>query len=267
MEVLFYVIANGCFLLAGIMLLFEKHRMAEKSDQWSKPQEVMVARDTQIMFFIGTLLRFYWSASPPAVWSNESDLVKILCKLDITMSPIVWGAVCWHVARNQVKYTQSLRIGLGSGQSIPLNWAALTVITYFFSMVLHYLNPPVKSWTGDIHNEPWPMADVSVVWNMTLDCVAMFPQLYVIYKTDEPVSDGAANFVGTLCVSRVLRMFAWGHIIYTAWVRAVEVPAFLWCYVLPDTLHTVLMGNYLVLFLQKLKNTVVAWGNAAEEIV
>lgn len=38
------------------------------------------------------------------------------------------------------------------------------------------------------------------------------------------------------------------------------MPGFLWCYVLPDTFHTVLMSNYLYLFLRKLKNHAMdAW--------
>merc|ERR1712194_26841 len=121
---------------------------------------------------------------------------------------------------NQIKYTESLRIG-----GVPCNWAVLTVATYLASVLLHYWNPPVQSWLPDGVHEPWPMADVSVVWNMMLDCVAMFPQLWVIYKTEEPISDGAANFVGMLCISRVLRMSAWTHIIYTAWLREVTIPA------------------------------------------
>ncbi|CAD7958728.1 unnamed protein product [Amoebophrya sp. A120] len=267
MEVFFYVLANGFFLLAGLLLL----RDSTRKNEYGKPVQVMVARDTQIMFFLGTLLRFYWSASPPAVWSNEGPIVRTLCQADICISPIVWGCVLAFVAMQQTKYCESLSLPLplfkdstnvaalsASGMAknrirLPLNWFTLTVATLLLSIFLHHMNPPSTWHIDEEDDQPWPMADVSVVWNMLLDCVAMFPQLYIIYVTPEPPSDGAANFVGILCVARVLRMVAWGHIIFTAWVRSIGVPGFLWCYVLPDFCHSLLMGKYLWLFLARIK--------------
>ena len=61
---LFYVVANGFFLFAGCMLLWEKYNqqrgrtiggLKEEVRSWTasidtlKPQEVMVAKDTQVL--------------------------------------------------------------------------------------------------------------------------------------------------------------------------------------------------------------------------
>ena len=55
--------------------------------------------------------------------------------------------------------------------------------------------------------ESWPFADVVVFFNLTIDGLAMVPQLHLIAYTDEDVARDSPHIVGLFCVGRVFRMF------------------------------------------------------------
>lgn len=237
MEMIFYLLGNWCCIAAAAILLYHSTKLERKA--WEKDKaELMISRDTQIMLLLGTLLRVYWSLSPPAVWSDEPEVIQWISFLDVLISPLVWLAVFVQIGLRQKKFTRAPKY---------MNWMSLTAVATLLGLIGTYFLPTFES------PESWPYADSVVVWNMILDGLAMVPQMHFIAYSEDKLGPEASHFVGLLCLGRMLRMLFWGvisaHLIYRGDIHG----NYLWTFIVPDVVHTVIMGDYLYIWMQKMK--------------
>jgi hypothetical protein len=253
MEMLLYIFGNWCCILAGIILLHhyyfktggtERQNSGEfttfgDSSPTNSKKDIMVSRDLQIMLMIGAFLRVYWSCSPPPVWSEEETFIQYMSITDVFASPILWTAVVYLIGLKQKKYTQA---------PMHFSWPALTFAALICGAIGARFLPPLDT------PESWPFADTVIMFNMVLDGFAMIPQMHLIAHSDDKASSEASHFVGLLCLGRVLRMMFW----MTLFVAQImmgdgEHGHYIWTFIVPDVVHTVIMGDYLYLWLKKVK--------------
>ena len=103
LDVLLYNASNICVLLAGILLL-QSHLQSQRRSlhlnlELSEPDRLVVARDVEVLLFLGTFLRAYWSTSPPAVWSGDLFVTKLVAWLELSWSVVLWTVCCNKVKR------------------------------------------------------------------------------------------------------------------------------------------------------------------------
>lgn len=99
--------------------------------------------------------------------------------------------------------------------------------------------------------ESWRFAPFMVMFNMSLDTLAMMPQMYTIQNAEDGASTETCHFVGLLAFARLLRMMFWGvslvqQYFYASWAN-------MWPFIIPDVVHTVIMGEYLWLWAKKIQ--------------
>ena len=77
--------------------------------------------------------------------------------------------------------------------------------------------------------------------------------MYLISSTEEALTPEASHFVGLLSLGRVLRMTFWGIISAGLWWRGEAQASYLWTFIVPDVIHTAIMGDYLYIWMKKVK--------------
>lgn len=247
---LLYLFGNWCCILAALILLYHYYlKRPLKADDLASfdhqsgmdtptTKDIMVSRDLQIMLLIGTFARVYWSCSPRPVWDEEELFIQYLSISDVFISPVVWTVIVILIGIRQKKYNR-----------VPphFSWPALTIgamiLGYFGSKFL----PPLDT------EESWPGADIMVMFNMILDGFAMVPQMYLIAHSEDKASSEASHFVGLLCLGRVFRMMFWATLLVAQIMSGDNHGHYIWTFIIPDVVHTVIMGDYLYLWLKKVK--------------
>jgi len=65
------------------------------------------------MMAAGALSRFYWSNSPPQIWVGEEWFIEALSKIDVHISPVIWGilAFCAPYVKREVELNNFLYLG------------------------------------------------------------------------------------------------------------------------------------------------------------
>lgn len=237
MEMLFYLFGNWCCNFAAFILLVHHSKIERRA--WEKEKaELMVSKDLQIMLFIGTCLRVYWSLSPPAVWSDEAMFIQWISFFDVMVSPVVWFIVLVNIGLKQKKFADA---------PVYMRWHVLSALALFFGFCGTKFLPSLET------EESWPYADSIVIWNMVLDGLAMVPQMYHVAHSNEKATPEASHFVGLLCLGRVFRMIFWTVISMHLLWRGDSSGSYLWTFIIPDVIHTVIMGDYLYLWAKKVK--------------
>lgn len=137
---------------------------------------------------------------------------------------------------------------------IQYNWPALVVIC----AVLAFLGDRLMHWAiegktlYDEETPSWPFAPYVMILNMCIDTASMLPQMHLIANAEDTAPPTATNFIGLLGFSRFLRMLFWiGTIAQHYWMFGSvpeEFPS-----LVPDLVYTAVMGEYLVMWLRKLK--------------
>lgn len=201
--------------------------------------DLMVTRDLQIALMIGSFARVYWSVCPPAIWTREPTIIQYLSMFDVFVSPLVWTAVVFLVGLKQKKYLNA---------PVHFSWPVLCGCAFVISLIASYLLPEVHA--GGDH---WPLADVMIMFNMLLDGLAMIPQMHLIAYNNDKSSSEVGHFVGLLSLSRVLRMVFWGFQMLPDILAGNAHGFYIWSFLVPDILHTVIMGDFLYVWLQKVK--------------
>lgn len=240
-ELAFYLMGNWCCIGGGANLLREWHRMRSAKKKWqidNEKEELMLSRDLQVMLLIGSVLRVYWSFSPPAVWSEEDNWVQAVAVLDVLASPCLWAGILGCVGMHQEKW-----------RSAPwwASWPFLTVMAGVCGFIGSMFLPPLDA------SDSWTGADVVVIWNMVIDGMAMVPQMYLIAYAKETITAATSHFVGLMCIARVFRMIFWATLIITPIMGGHGSGGYIWTFIIPDICHTILMGDYLYIYLRKLK--------------
>lgn len=238
MEMLFYLIGNWCCNVAAALLLFHNQKLKRQAWETEK-QELMISYDLQVMLLIGTFLRVYWSLSPPEVWSDEPKAIQWISFLDILLSPILWGTVFYNLGYKQQKFNK-----------VPayISWKAMLVLAIAAGLIGSSLLP-----VHHTDDAAWYYADVCVITNMVLDGLAMVPQMWHIANAEEKTTPEASHFIGLLCLGRLFRMVFWGIISSHLMYRGDSQGSYLWTFIIPDVIHTVIMGDYLYLWMKKVK--------------
>lgn len=240
MEMLLYLIGNWCCIIAAAILLKAHHlKKTAPIDRESEPApKPIISKDMQVMLFIGSLLRVYWSVSPPSVWSDEVMVVQWISIADVFCSPMVWAAVLYTIGMQQnVKFETPI---WGS-------WPVLTLAAGLLGMCGAPFLPPLEN------DNSFPFADTFVVFNMVLDGFAMVPQMALLAYSKEKTSSEGSHFVGLLCLGRMFRMVFWAILLVSQYTRGVSHGHYIWTFIVPDIVHSAIMGDFLYVWMQRVK--------------
>lgn len=203
----------------------------------------LISRDLQTTLVFGAFLRMYWTCSPPSIWSQECLPVMILAILDTFISPLIWLLLLVFVARSQIKSPMEREMPIFF--TYPCLCTAAMLVAAAGSQFLPSL---------DMVEESWPLSDVGVIANMAADTLAMIPQMYITMKDQEKARKETSHFVGLLCLGRLMRMSFWLYLILKQWaVMPLSADHYVWTFVVPDIVHTVIMADYLYIWLKKVK--------------
>lgn len=129
---------------------------------------------------------------------------------------------------------------------IYLSWPVLT-----FAGVLCALVGPTLMGSYDDFSS-WDYAVHMVVFNMTIEALAMIPQMHMIAYSKARASQSTSHFVGLLSLGRVLRVLFWITLLGPKIIQG-HYAGVMWEFVLPDIIHTIIMGDYLWLWMKKVK--------------
>jgi len=239
------------------------------------------SKDLMILMFIGTLLRAYWSHSPPEVWSDEDIFVQLFGQIDSVMSPLVWITLIFTVGQAQVAEP--------AYRPIWAKWWFLSAIASFIGIMC-----PVIFSYHELPEEAFPFTIPTAISNLLIEVSAMIPQILLnAYgwekistqsNTKSVVSNGSQSvslspyttvavvqsrwaasttphFVGFLSLGRVFRAIFWLATVKSLWNDDASGDwALVLTLVLPDVLHSVLLGDFLVRWLRQFKEqTVDPW--------
>lgn len=272
MELLIYLIGNLLVNVTALIPLREWYRSTStgveedeaeleyynKNDEFGKNQKVarnstpklslskthqgLVSVDLQCCLLFGSILRCYWSLAPPVIWTGEETPVVWLAKLDLSSSPLLWFLVVMLVGRTQIRSPAEATM------SIFFTWPMLCLMSLIGGFIACLILPSLDNVNG------WLFADVAVVANMMCDSLAMVPQMYLAMNDERKAKKEVSHFVGLLCLGRVLRMLFWALLLIKQ-LAHVELHGshYIWTFVLPDLLHTLVMGDYLYIWLKKIK--------------
>jgi len=240
MEMLLYLLGNWCIIAAACILIYQIMRAVSQSkDQHSLSEAIkglQISSDLRIMLMIGSIARVYWSCSPPRIWEHEEVWIQYMSISDIFFSVALWIAI---VATFFALETEEAKDPLVKSFPVYVKWYVLTAVALVTSFFGSYFLP-------HLDDASWPLADTMVVFNMIVDGFAMIPQMYVIANSTEKASGTASHFVGLLCLARVFRMLFWAVLFF---VQEYYILAF----IVPDVIHSFIMGDYLYLWMKKVK--------------
>jgi len=258
MELLLYIMGNFFVNWAAVIPLGfwtgeVLKRQSKFTDNNEKPDLAVVYKnvpgcvssDLQVILFFGTVFRCYWSCVPPAVWDDETSwIIIMLAKCDVFCSPFIWGFLCLTVACTQGRTVIE--------QNMPffLRWKFLVFVAIAIGYAICWFFPTIEMHRG------WRMADVAVVANMFGDTFAMIPQMYLATHDKERPKEETSHFVGLLCIGRVFRMIFWMAMLRDQYqLGLLDHEHQMWVFVIPDIIHTLVMGDFLWIWLKKLKET------------
>lgn len=129
---------------------------------------------------------------------------------------------------------------------IYLSWPVLTLAGVLCALV----GPTLMGSYDDFSS--WDYAVHMVVFNMTIEALAMIPQMHMIAYSKARASSSTSHFVGLLSLGRVLRVIFWITLLGPKIIQG-HYAGVMWEFVLPDIIHTIIMGDYLWLWMKKVK--------------
>lgn len=249
MKMLLYVMSNTCSSIAASLLLWfyynPKRNAAsgggDGSETNRKPMDVMINRDMQIMLMIGAFARWYWSCSPTPVWTGEPTWIQWISIFDVFSQPLLWTIVVILVGMRQEKFRNA---------PLHFSWPVMTLASIAISAVLLWVLPLLSP-----DPEGWWAVEFFVIFNMLIEGVAMIPQMDLLAnsKDREAVTSETNHFVGLLSLGRVFRMIFWGIMLVPYILRGDTHFYHMSMFIVPDVLHTLLMGEYLWIWLRIVK--------------
>lgn len=129
---------------------------------------------------------------------------------------------------------------------IYLSWPVLALAGVLCALV----GPTLMGSYDDFSS--WDYAVHMVVFNMTIEALAMIPQMHMIAYSKAKASPSTSHFVGLLSLGRVLRVLFWLTLLGPKILQG-HYAGVMWEFVLPDIIHTIIMGDYLWLWMKKVK--------------
>ena len=98
---------------------------------------------------------------------------------------------------------------------------------------------------------PFPYADKATIFNFSADVLALLPQLFVIsHSEDDYCSTSTRDFVGLLGLARIFRLTFWTLNFFSNLFSGMPL-MWLCPFVIPDLIHTLVMGQYIYLWVKK----------------
>lgn len=103
MEMVLYLFGNCLCNCAVLIPLMDRYRHENKfwdPADWDPvsqdkltptPFYGLISKDLQIMCFISSIIRVYWSCVPPVVWEGEEGILSYITMVDVFLTPLVWG--------------------------------------------------------------------------------------------------------------------------------------------------------------------------------
>lgn len=225
-----YLLGNYALVACGMIVLVNHFMGNNTSD---------ISKDLQILTCLSTFLRWFWStdlSSDAPIWDEGHWMFRPMCYLELLISTVVWGMVVLLV-RAPAKETK-------------LPWYVRWYTCLIWSLsgpALLILNPDFWNPRVRFTHEAY-----SVPWNMALDTFGMLPQLYLLYSADSeslPAS-WVSHFVGLMCVDRVARILFWIGYFWNG--------PYLLSFIVPDVVHTLLMADYIYLWMKLVKTASAA---------
>lgn len=173
--------------------------------------------DTQIAFAIANVSRCIWTLETRLIESN-------FAYLELAGSTVTSFAL-WFLCQ---KYKHTTTLHAPEHFRVYSLAAVALVLAFFF-------HP----------SDNWISMQILVAFTMYLEALALVPQLWLMKKMHdvEPIT---SHYVGLLIVSRVVRMVFWGVLFFLG-------EHFLQLFI-ADILHTCFAGDYLYLWVRKLKS-------------
>lgn len=234
MDVLLYYFSNILATIAAVLLL--KVYICGQSERNGKFATLLISRDLEVLLGVSAVARAYWSFSPPPVWNSDPGWIQAIAMLD-TVSAIGLWCVIMKVGSSQKRAVTE----------IPwyLRWPAVLTFGVGIAIAGQYFVDDQPS------EGSWHYAGFMVMFNMALDTLAMMPQMYTIQNAEDGASTETCHFVGLLAFARLLRMLFWGvslvqQYFYASWAN-------MWPFIVPDVVHTLIMGEYLWLWGKKIQ--------------
>lgn len=225
---------------------------------------LVVSRDTQILLFIASVWRVYWSCSPPAVWISENPVIATACITEVAVSPFVWGLVVLRMVLGEWLLRERSDSGVGWEFTPPLflRWPILLLGAVGLGSIGSYLAHPFHK-----GKQMWPFAFGLTVSTMTMEGLAMIPQMALSAAIDRTrlensfsgvgsSSDGppiTSRFIGMISLGRSCRLLFWiacavhQELITGSVTEALRSLSLFWPLILPDMCNTFLMMDYLML--------------------
>lgn len=253
MDAFLYVFGNVLATLAGLLVLkvYLQQLVFTNSESTQKPtyKKLLVAPDLELMLFFSALARAYWSFSPPPVWERDPLVLRVIASTDCVFSIFLWGfiTVFGLFYRQQIKQKVKACVDNNSfdGSPYPIwckSYVLLGIATVFALVGLHFVEDEETGWYG---------ADFMVMFNMAVDTLAMIPQMWIINNAEAEASSETCHFVGLLGTARMLRMLFWA----TTVMQTLMYDSYtgIWPFVIPDIIHTAIMGEYIWLWSKKIQ--------------
>lgn len=253
MELALYLLGNWLCLAAAYNVV-----ALVKNDKDRVPDTM--SKDTMICLFIGSVVRIYWGSSPPAIWDEEPVVLEWLCKIDLVVTVCIW-AYCAFLVSSSCKEVSETQRSIREeeerldnqtdkrAQSFLItaqkkcNWITVLLTSAVVGFVVSLFLPSLHT------EEAFPLLDFSVVFGTILDGMALVPQILLIAKSVQVAPPQSGSFVGCLCLGRVFRMMFWVVALFHP-----ECGMGLVTFLVPDLVHTVVMGEYLYEWLKKTKS-------------
>ena len=213
MDIHLFVMSYLIQLLASVILLY---RVLSVKSIYG------LSIDTQICILAATISRCIWSINTRIV---ESDiLVATVASLELLLS--LGASVFLFGLFRKLSHTTTV--------GAPLACSAIILVPAAFLLALIF-NPGASFVVT---------SQTMVAFTMYVEALALIPQLWIIRKMDD-VEALTSHYIGLLVVSRIARMMFW-------LVMFSNGQGFMSLF-LADVVHTILSGDYLYLWVRKLR--------------
>jgi len=218
MVYLFYVFSNWWVSIAAIITLLHYHgrqilgnelyrkllqgQGSSKSHDITTPsssRDLLISRHFQILMMLGSIVRVYWSNSPPSVWSGTSDMCVLLSILDVFISPMLWIAVVCYCPPCEEE--ENVLASKNSKNAFWFSWQMWTGVCVVLSLVFEMFRTG-----GSLNQGAWFCDGAALIFTMLIEGCAVLPQLYLISNVKFEEGVGAEKHImGLVCLGHVFR--------------------------------------------------------------
>lgn len=266
MKYLLYIMSNMMAVFAALMEIRSEMRKRKKNAaskrgnflynigatppaayHYEDPEDkddinLPVSFDLRVMCLVGSIARVFWSDVPPVAWHRECYLVQAISILDVHISPFVWAAMVYigYKKRNSEVHKRHQK-AIRNYFKWPALVGASMVIAFFCQRGL------LPKRRGSVGQD---LAELMIIFNNIVEALAMVPQIVLVRNISFEQRE-AQNFIGCLCVSRILRLAFWAATcaktltLANGSILRIITHGRLICYMVPDIVHSFFLMGFL----------------------